>query len=135
MSQEKVDRYKEEKANRKKNMAKAKRNRILTYIIVIVVVLLIAAWIIYSAVNSILRSQAAKQTPVNLDAVSNYLMELNSSGDAEDSDDEKPDDEGSGDQADDNSGDEDSDNQADDNSGDEAQDGDSDNQADDNSGE
>ena len=80
MSQEKVDRYKEEKANRKKNMAKAKRNRILTYIIVIVVVVLIAAWIIYSAISSVLRSQAAKQTPVNLDAVSNYLMELSGSG-------------------------------------------------------
>lgn len=92
MSQEKVDRYKEEKANRKKNIAREKRNRMITYVILVVVVILIAAWIVYSAVNSITRSQAAKRTPVNLDAVSNYLMELsNSSEDGTESDEDADD--------------------------------------------
>ena len=45
MSQEKIDRYKEEKANRKKELAKQKRNALLGKIAGVVVVIGLLAWI------------------------------------------------------------------------------------------
>lgn len=77
MSQEKVDRYKQEKANRKKNLQKAKRKRLAAYSGVVLVVVLIAAWITYSGINSYTRSQAAQKTPVNLNAITDYMTGLN----------------------------------------------------------
>ncbi len=51
MSQEKVDRYKKEKANRKKNMKKEKFANILRKCVVTLVGLLLIVWIGYSAYN------------------------------------------------------------------------------------
>jgi len=48
MSQEKIDRYKEEKANRKKEIAKQKRNALIGKIAGIVVCIGIIAWIGWS---------------------------------------------------------------------------------------
>ena len=48
MSQEKIDRYKEEKANRKKNLAKQKRNAILGKIGGVLILILLVAWIGWS---------------------------------------------------------------------------------------
>ena len=52
MSQEKVDRYKEQKKNRKAILAKKKRNAFLTKCGCGLVVVLLAAWLGYSAVDS-----------------------------------------------------------------------------------
>ena len=52
MSQEKVDRYKEQKKNRKAILAKKKRNVFLTKCGCGLVVVLLAAWLGYSAVDS-----------------------------------------------------------------------------------
>ena len=49
MSQEKVDRYKEQKKNRKAILAKKKRNIFLTKCGCGLVVVLLAAWLGYSA--------------------------------------------------------------------------------------
>ncbi len=48
MSQEKVDKYKEEKANRKKNVAKQKRNAVIGRIAGVLVVVLLIAYIGWS---------------------------------------------------------------------------------------
>ena len=52
MSQEKVDRYKEQKKNRKAIFSKKKRNGILTKCGCGLVGVLLAAWLGYSAVQS-----------------------------------------------------------------------------------
>ncbi len=49
MSQEKVDRYKKEKANRKQNMKKKKFANVVRKCIVMIVGLLLVVWIGYSA--------------------------------------------------------------------------------------
>lgn len=48
MSQEKVDRYKKEKANRKQNMRKEKIQNVLRKCVVLVVGILLVCWIGYS---------------------------------------------------------------------------------------
>ena len=55
MSQAKVDRYKEEKANRKKILAKEKRKRITGIICGWVIAVLIVGWAGYSGLIIILR--------------------------------------------------------------------------------
>lgn len=72
MSQEKVNRYKEEKANRKELLAKKKREERLWKIGGGIIVLALAVWIGYSAVSSIANAPAA---PVEADitAVSDYV--------------------------------------------------------------
>ena len=52
MSQAKVDRYKKEKANRKKNMKKEKIQNVLRKCAVFVVALVLVGWIGYSAYNT-----------------------------------------------------------------------------------
>lgn len=49
MSQDKVDRYKKEKANRKKIVKKQKRNSILSKVAVVFVTLICIGWIITSS--------------------------------------------------------------------------------------
>ena len=51
MSQEKVNRYKEEKRNRKANMAKEKRNRTLNAMLGGLAAVLLAGWIGVSGYN------------------------------------------------------------------------------------
>ena len=60
MSQKKVDKYKEEKANRQQIMKKQKMNRILHAIIAIVIAVGLVGWFSVSLV----RSQLAKREPV-----------------------------------------------------------------------
>lgn len=48
MSQEKIDRYKEEKANRKKNLSKKKRNAVIGKVAGVIVGLAIVVWIGFS---------------------------------------------------------------------------------------
>ena len=52
MSQEKVDRYKKEKANRKKNMKKEKFQNILRKCAVALVGIVLIGWIGFSAYNT-----------------------------------------------------------------------------------
>ena len=57
MSQAKVDRYKEEKANRKKILAKEKRKRIAGTICGWLIALLIVGWAGYSGYNAYEKSK------------------------------------------------------------------------------
>ena len=68
MSQAKVDRYKEEKANRKKILAKEKRKRIAGTI---------CGWVIgYSGYNAYEKSRPIKTIYADLDAINNYMNTL-----------------------------------------------------------
>ncbi len=79
MSQAKVDRYKEEKANRKKTMKKEKAMRILYSVIGTLVCLVLVSWIAYSAYGYFHNQDSqttASRTEVNVDALNDYLGAL-----------------------------------------------------------
>ena len=71
MSQAKVDRYKEEKKNRKKIMAKEKRMRIAGY----VAGCLVAAG--YSGYSAYEANKPMETIYANLDSVTDYMSSLN----------------------------------------------------------
>lgn len=72
MSQAKVDKYKEEKANRKKTLAKNKVKRTLGVIAGWVVVVLVVAWIGVSSYKSYQAKQPIPSYYVNADAISEF---------------------------------------------------------------
>lgn len=76
MSQEKVNKYKEQKANRKQTMQKEKRNRVLSRLIGAVVGLALVGWIGYSAYISINNQVSSSQTEVELSAITDYISSL-----------------------------------------------------------
>ena len=82
MSQAKVDRYKEEKRNRAKIMAKEKRDERLFKIGASVVALALVAWVGVSAYTSLTRkpettaSTELESFEVNADALTDYLDSL-----------------------------------------------------------
>jgi cytoskeletal protein RodZ len=76
MSQAKVEKYKEAKANRKKTMKKEKMMKILRNSIASVVVVAVVGWIGYSGVTYIIANQPRPQVDVDYTAVSNYETEL-----------------------------------------------------------
>lgn len=77
MSQEKVNRYKEEKANRKQTMAKEKRKKGVQKVAGILVAVVIVGWVGYSAVDAYQSGQPREQVEVDYTAVSDYLQTLN----------------------------------------------------------
>ena len=76
MSQEKVNKYKEQKANRKKEVKKEKTTRILTSFIGAVVGIALVAWIGYSAYDMIATDIASAKTEVELSAITDYITDL-----------------------------------------------------------
>ena len=78
MSQAKVDRYKAEKANRKKTMKKEKAMRTLYTIFGSLICLVIVGWIGYSAYGYFRAedTKTASPTEVNVDALTDYLSGL-----------------------------------------------------------
>ena len=76
MSQAKVDRYKEEKANRKKILAKEKRKRIAGIICGWVIAVLIVGWAGYSGYHAYEKSRPIKTIYADLDAINNYMDTL-----------------------------------------------------------
>lgn len=79
MSQAKVDRYKEEKANRKKTMKKEKTLRMVSTICTTVVCAVIVGWIGYSAFGYFRpenNNTAVSRTEVDVEALSDYLGTL-----------------------------------------------------------
>ena len=76
MSQEKVDRYKQEKANRKAILKKEKRMRIAGRILGIAICAAIVGWIGYSVYDSAEKKAAATKTEVKVSAITDYLSGL-----------------------------------------------------------
>ena len=77
MSQAKVDRYKEEKKNRKKIMAKEKRMRIAGHIVGCLVAVGIIGWAGYSGYSAYEASKPMETIYANLDSVTDYMSSLN----------------------------------------------------------
>lgn len=76
MSQEKVDRYKKEKANRKKIMKKQRITNALQRAALVAAAFAIVGWLGFSAYQ---KKEAVKERPVaeiNYDAVNDYMSQL-----------------------------------------------------------
>lgn len=80
MSQAKVDRYKESKKNRKAEVQKARRNKMLATTISTIVILAVVVWIGYSGYTYFGKQKAENQTvtttEVNTDAITDYMGSL-----------------------------------------------------------
>lgn len=76
MSQAKVDRYKKEKANRKKTMKKEKYKSIATRICAVAVCAAILGWGGYSVYNRYEENQPTKYLEVDTSAISDYETSL-----------------------------------------------------------
>ena len=83
MSQEKVDRYKQEKVNRKQIMRKQKLMNNMRKGVLVVVALALIGWLGYSAYDIYESGKERTVSEVNYDAVSDYLNGLNAEGSAE----------------------------------------------------
>ncbi len=82
MSQAKVDRYKEEKKNRKKTIKKEKRNRVLARTAGIVVVAAIVCWIGFSGYSYYQEKKPMTKTELSMTALNDYLSSLSDAGSA-----------------------------------------------------
>lgn len=76
MSQAKVDRYKEEKANRKKTMKKEKYKSITARICAVAVCAAIIGWGGYSVYHRYEENQPTKYLEVDASAISDYESSL-----------------------------------------------------------
>lgn len=76
MSQEKVDRYKQEKANRKKIMRKQRIMNVLRKCVLSLAGLALIGWLGYSAYDTYTSNQEREVVSVNYDAIDNYLSGL-----------------------------------------------------------
>ena len=76
MSQEKVDRYKKEKANRKKTMKKEKVMYFIRRCIVAVLAVVLIGWIGYSAFKVYETNRPVETAEVDYNAITDYEMSL-----------------------------------------------------------
>ena len=76
MSQEKVDRYKEQKRNRKAIQAKKKRNALITKVCASLVVLALVAWLGYSFADSYEKKQNSGPVTADITALDDYVTSL-----------------------------------------------------------
>ena len=76
MSQEKVNKYKEQKANRKEMMKKAKRAELMRNCIASVVLVAVIGWVGYSGVTYIIKHQPRPEVDVNYTSVADYVESL-----------------------------------------------------------
>jgi len=75
MSQEKVDKYKEEKANRKEIMAKQKKKRTISLLCAGVIALALVGWLGYSVVNMASRPNTS-DVVVDTSALDEYFESM-----------------------------------------------------------
>lgn len=76
MSQEKVNKYKEQKVNRKEMMKKAKRAELIRNCVASVVLVAVIAWVGYSGVTYIIKHQPRPEVDVNYTSVADYVEGL-----------------------------------------------------------
>lgn len=76
MSQEKVNRYKEEKANRKEILKKQKMKARAIKGVCVVVLALIVGWIGYSVYDVAAEKKEDKEIVVNLDSINEYMADV-----------------------------------------------------------
>lgn len=83
MSQAKVEKYKEQKANRKQTMKKEKLQKILRNSVAAVVVVAALGWVGYSGVVTIIDNIPREEVAVDYNAISNYESALSETETAE----------------------------------------------------
>lgn len=83
MSQEKVDRYKKEKANRKQIMRKQRMMNLVRKGVLTLVALALVGWLGYSAYDMYESGKDRVVAEVNYDAVTDYLNGLTAQADTE----------------------------------------------------
>lgn len=83
MSQEKVDRYKKEKANRKQIMRKQRMMNLVRKGVLTLVALALVGWLGYSAYDMYESGKDRVVAEVNYDAVTDYLNGLTAQTDTE----------------------------------------------------
>ena len=76
MSQEKVTKYKETKANRKETMKKQKQAKMLRNTVMAVVAVAVLGWVGYSAVDYYQNNQPRESVEVDYSAVDDYLESI-----------------------------------------------------------
>ena len=76
MSQAKVDRYKEEKANRKKIMKQERLKKVLRNLVAVLVVCGLVGWMGYSVYDIYEDSKPRQSVEVDYSAVDSYLDTL-----------------------------------------------------------
>ena len=76
MSQEKVDRYKEQKRNRKAIQAKKKKEAFLTKLCAGLLVLALVGWLGYSVVYKYEQKQNSGAVSADIDALNDYVSSL-----------------------------------------------------------
>lgn len=76
MSQAKVDRYKEQKKNRKQEVKKQKRKKAALKVIGVLVCIAIVVWIGFSGYNYHQKNRPIETTQINLDAITSYLNSI-----------------------------------------------------------
>lgn len=76
MSQEKVERYKKEKANRKKTIRKQRIMNVVRKCVLTVAALALVGWLGYSAYDTYTANQEREVASVDYDAVNTYLQGL-----------------------------------------------------------
>lgn len=77
MSQQKVEQYKKEKYNRKKQLQKEKRTRMLYRALGGIAAIAIVGWIGFSVYTRYEASRPTTYHEVNLDAINDYMNTLN----------------------------------------------------------
>lgn len=83
MSQEKVDRYKQEKANRKQIMRKQKVMNFARKGVLALVALALIGWLGYSAYDMYESGRERVVAEVNYDSITDYLNNLSTASDTE----------------------------------------------------
>lgn len=76
MSQEKVDRYKQEKATRKETMKKQRRMHTIRCAVMGVIAVALAGWLVYSAYGLYEQKQPRSVAEVDYSAVNDYLENM-----------------------------------------------------------
>lgn len=76
MSQEKVNKYKEQKANRKVTIKKQKIASLIRNIVAGIVLVATIGWVGYSGVTYIIKNRPREEADVNYTAVADYVESL-----------------------------------------------------------
>ena len=76
MSQEKVNKYKEQKAHRKETMKKEKRAALIRNIVASVVLVATIGWVGYSGVTYVIKHWPRPEVDVNYTSVADYVESL-----------------------------------------------------------
>ena len=76
MSQAKVDKYKQEKANRKEILAKEKRKKMLTKIVASAILVVLVGWIGVSTADFVYENRPKNKIFVQTTDIDKYLTDL-----------------------------------------------------------